>query len=159
MIYCILCTGYGTRKSHTNKPWKYGTYCQMCKLTNYLTIQDSSPYKGQTHKDKIFYFCKYSVWQIPVPCVSECLLSRHLVFIFILKHNNIYVGEKKRSVVSSVMSILSDIMNTKHKCAILLRPYITDFVSRTSDIKSYKHKLRKALLYTTNFTILIVSSV
>jgi len=66
------------------------------------------------------------------------------------------VGEKKnRSVVSAVMDILSDIiMNTKHKCAILLRPHITDFVSRTSDVKNYKHKLSKPLLYT-SFTVFI----
>jgi len=50
MIYCILCTRYGTRKSHTNEPWKYGTFCHMCKLKNYLTIQNSFPYKGQTQK-------------------------------------------------------------------------------------------------------------
>lgn len=67
---------------------------------------------------------------------------------------------KNRSVVSAVMDILSDVVtNIKHKCAILLRPYITDFVSRTSDIKNYKHQLSKALLYTTNFTILILGSV
>lgn len=62
--------------------------------------------------------------------------------------------------MSAVMDILSDvIMNAKHKCEILLRPYITDLVSRNSDIRNYKHKLGKTLLHTTNFTILIVGSV
>lgn len=47
-------------------------------------------------------------------------------------------------MVSAVMDILSDIiMNTKHKCAILLRLDITDFVSRTCDIKVTKTSLGK----------------
>lgn len=148
MIYCTLWTGYGTRKSHTNKPWKYGTFWHMCKLKNYLTIPYSFPYKGQTYKQIKFFTSVNILFGWVHFCVFLCIYPHGIWYSStFFKHNDIYVEKRWVCGVSCHGHTAWHIMKTQQKVQLFLRSHITDFVSHTSDDKNYAHKLSTAVIY------------
>lgn len=145
MIYCILCTGYGTR-SHilTNHGSMELSVTCANSTTTWQFITVSHIRVKQINRQNI-YICKYSVWQIPFPCVSAHLTSQYIVFIFISKYNNIYVGKKKRQVCGVFSchghSVWRQNEYSQQMCNFCWDHTSQIFVSRTSDVKNYMHKL------------------